>query len=1068
MPPKSLKNVAKRKQDAKAERLLKKQCWNNLLECRHNLDESSECPLCKLVQLETREYYKQERIKKLAKIAAGGLERALMRSELLEMWAQGQLSSYGFIKLGIPSAEISMCANTLTALSWYCEYKEEDDTASYVFRDVSKDLEVRKRVHEIGHYAALCIQRFIRSCLCRKRVKLFMMKRFEYTFPSRLRLGYYTDRTTKMVWPDAPVLFRHERPTSPRTLVRRINTKQKKMEEKEEKMKQLLADEISNPGKVWRDKAKRITHLRQLAILRDVICCAFKTLTKRQTRNSEYDLPLWLSLSQPAPAARQFGLNLVLENDEPLPEMTRQVVLSEKEVTSSDVPTDGEVINNTKATEPKLKSPQANELSINDRLQILEECAWRQLKCESPEDVIDKLTCEEVQPALSSGHQIAEDLHQMWIGNVNFDDISSLMPTKYTESTQHTEEQAPAEAAISAAPQDDALISADTELNEFDNYDEELFLSDEFNNDYNKANRSVGAEAASFPTGTAENRSLSSMNMSSMDSSASVISPLITPRAEEGIKKWNSSVFPSFVFVPPIPQHNKNLNSDTNEAVDPSIVTEQGDLESVDRDLIDDPNLEVKHASELSEMAHEKQLVVPVQVQLRPYLPNRHCSGIFRLFFYDGNLVAATQGSSWTFYSQICELKDSIAASILKYAESESCQQALNAVLKKNESYPGNISGNASLSSQKSAEPSASGGLLDLASLLGSVDISSGRNNLLPPISKDIASEVQSVTDSQSKEVGRSECLQLYVPSADNLFGNMDLTMAPENAEVVLTADECREQQNQNKFLRHLSSWKVAMKAAIKRGGSKKKKSVAEGYERNVYTEEAHESQVGDQGVAMVDVATTADNSLLADIGRKFGISVPYASDLVSAEYFRLLNLDVPISQRPHMASRELFLKEYFSTNGYNNETRGDSGFVGDIVYQNEKFPLLKYEPRSTDLRTLISPILLKSNIKQLHAPKFRRDPNASWYLSEMLRIACSVNLNMNQRLRSMRPHDASDDPEIPEHEEGIVYKRAVQGAVSDLGVEPLASTAPPMDTVVIDVFVDIPRANLKDNSRFA
>lgn len=193
--------ATKRKLNEKAERLKQKECWRFLLECNHHLDDARGCPLCKLAQIETREHHRLEHIKKLGKIAAGNLEKAQMRSELLEMWARSQLSSYGSMKTGTPAAEISVCANTLLALTWYCNHKEEGGMISSYFREVSNNLKLRKRLYEIGHFAALCIQSFVRSCLCRRRVKEFMMKRFEYTFPTRSRGGYYTDKKTKDFWP---------------------------------------------------------------------------------------------------------------------------------------------------------------------------------------------------------------------------------------------------------------------------------------------------------------------------------------------------------------------------------------------------------------------------------------------------------------------------------------------------------------------------------------------------------------------------------------------------------------------------------------------------------------------------------------------------------------------------------------------------------------------------------------------------------------------------------------------------------------------------------------------------
>lgn len=203
MPPKPLSLAAKRKSESKAQALQQKECWEYLFTCKHDLGDAKGCPLCKLAMSTTREHYRLEYIKKLSKIAAGNLEKAQMRSELLEMWSRSQLSSYGSLKTGTPAAEISLCAGALVALSWYCEQKSDGcgECISGHFNDVRNDLELRRRMFELGHYAALSIQCFVRSYLCRQRVKAFMLKRFEYTYPTRLRPGYYTDKKTKDFWP---------------------------------------------------------------------------------------------------------------------------------------------------------------------------------------------------------------------------------------------------------------------------------------------------------------------------------------------------------------------------------------------------------------------------------------------------------------------------------------------------------------------------------------------------------------------------------------------------------------------------------------------------------------------------------------------------------------------------------------------------------------------------------------------------------------------------------------------------------------------------------------------------
>lgn len=167
-----------------------------------------------------------------------------------------------------------------------------------------------------------------------------------------------------------------------------------------------------------------------------------------------------------------------------------------------------------------------NILSLNDRLQIMEECAWRVLKCETPEDALDKLTCEEIQPALSSGHQIAEDLHQIWIGSINFNDYSSLLPTPKHSSTPITNsaEQKGTEQEIRHSKNIRASSSADESDIEDHNYDEFLGV---------ETRSSVGKLVASSSILGRSSNLKSAVVLGSFQSTESLVSPLPSPHLEQ-------------------------------------------------------------------------------------------------------------------------------------------------------------------------------------------------------------------------------------------------------------------------------------------------------------------------------------------------------------------------------------------------------------------------------------------------------------------------------------------------------------------------------------------------------
>jgi hypothetical protein len=62
--------------------------------------------------------------------------------------------------------------------------------------------------------------------------------------------------------------------------------------------------------------------------------------------------------------------------------------------------------------------------------------------------------------------------------------------------------------------------------------------------------------------------------------------------------------------------------------------------------------------------------VLPISVQLRPFFEDRGPNGLFRLFFMDGELVAATQASPWAFYSEVSQNKDAVLDALKKFASS--------------------------------------------------------------------------------------------------------------------------------------------------------------------------------------------------------------------------------------------------------------------------------------------------------------------------------------------------------------------------------------------------------------
>jgi hypothetical protein len=86
---------------------------------------------------------------------------------------------------------------------------------------------------------------------------------------------------------------------------------------------------------------------------------------------------------------------------------------------------------------------------------------------------------------------------------------------------------------------------------------------------------------------------------------------------------------------------------------------------------------------------------LPLSMRLHPFDPSKGFASQFRLFFYEGSLVAATQVSTWSFLEEIFELRNSVMNALATFATSSSTkslisnvQRAAEAVGTTTESHP--------------------------------------------------------------------------------------------------------------------------------------------------------------------------------------------------------------------------------------------------------------------------------------------------------------------------------------------------------------------------------------------
>lgn len=343
--------------------------------------------MCKLVQRSTDIYLEQERQQNLAIKTEGFMKRAEMRLSLLDMWWRNQMYMF-YASLPFITAEVTLCAGVAEALE-NCSLED--------MHDLEKFLMKRARILEVGYYAAVTIQRFIRGYISRNKTIEYLLLRFEYIHPTKRTQEHYIDRETNDIWDWPPLLIDHCRPASPRTLQRRLASTAKV---KNQRVRQYELTSTTSSSTIWQTEEQKAIYARQLVILRDVLLSVMRCISSKRKEKGERPpitngssrasfFPVWFTVSNPAPCSRQLYLSLLIETPPLEPE--------------SDVVTVDEI-------------DEKEDFSLNDRCKILENRLFEIMKCESPEDILAKLKCEELSPALSSVSQIADDEYHIWNG----------------------------------------------------------------------------------------------------------------------------------------------------------------------------------------------------------------------------------------------------------------------------------------------------------------------------------------------------------------------------------------------------------------------------------------------------------------------------------------------------------------------------------------------------------------------------------------------------------------------------------------------------------------------------
>ncbi len=159
---------------------------------------AAPCPLCILTNQMTKTFF----IKEIEQQQQGRLQsfrnRSILRTSLLHQWACSQSSLYYNLTNAVNLSVDQYNVNDFTfdiiwstsLINCFLEYNMD---TSIDFDDMIKVLQRRNRIYEVGYFAIIMIQRQVRRFLTLKRVRKYLLTRFEFIPPTKLKKATYYD-----------------------------------------------------------------------------------------------------------------------------------------------------------------------------------------------------------------------------------------------------------------------------------------------------------------------------------------------------------------------------------------------------------------------------------------------------------------------------------------------------------------------------------------------------------------------------------------------------------------------------------------------------------------------------------------------------------------------------------------------------------------------------------------------------------------------------------------------------------------------------------------------------------
>ena len=458
--------------------------------CKHDLRSGRDpllCSFCRVVRRELDSFFTKEREAKDRSRHESLIRRASQRFNLLQGWARNQALFYdellpGSISASVGVVELTFSHALVNALISEAELKEEQDASqennSMDPTSVSKILSRRRRILEVGNFAATFLQARIRKWCSQRRTRHILLRRFELVNPTNNRTSFFVDQKMGRKCNQLPMIIQTERPNTPRTINRRITGIERVQNERVRKfrayMKRFIVE--GHYKNLWAAEEQAMQRTRNFVVLLDLVTAAFASLKRLNapTAEAESAQPVWLSLSAPGPPSRLFGLTLAVatptfiesfpalvaeSKPKPKPAAASKTISTPSFSSSSSSSSSAKSVpqkttgigpkatTSAAAKEKAEDEEDAEEVKrltlpqINSRLQALETRGWECLRCYNPQDVLTKLTNPELHPPMSSCIHIARDDYRIWRGNLEdtpAPHLSKQAPSSSDNDETHT------------------------------------------------------------------------------------------------------------------------------------------------------------------------------------------------------------------------------------------------------------------------------------------------------------------------------------------------------------------------------------------------------------------------------------------------------------------------------------------------------------------------------------------------------------------------------------------------------------------------------------------------------